>query len=65
MSNTKNTPVKASTHKLQFGQQETAFAKEDEVKSSNNADDKSKDVFSLFIKQHPALQNLINSSQSS
>jgi hypothetical protein len=47
-------------HKPQFGQQETTFVKNNEVKSSNNTNDQSKDTFSLFIKQHPAPQNLIN-----
>jgi hypothetical protein len=60
MFNIKNTPVETSMHKPQFGQQNTTFIKDDKVKSSNNTADKSEDVFSLFIEQCPAPQNLID-----
>jgi hypothetical protein len=59
MSNTKNTPAEATTHQPQFGQQEATFPK-DNNKSNNKTSSDGAEALLLFLKQHPALQNLIN-----
>jgi hypothetical protein len=59
MSNTKNTPAEATTHQPQFGQQKAAFPK-DNNKNDNKTSSNSTELLSLFLKQHPAPQNLIN-----
>jgi hypothetical protein len=59
MSNTKNTPAKATTHRPQFGQQEATFPKDDN-KSNNKTSSNGAEALSLFLEQHPALQKLID-----
>jgi hypothetical protein len=59
MSDTKNTPAEATTQRPQFGQQEAAFAKDDN-KSNNESSSDGAEALSLFLEQHPAPQNLID-----
>jgi hypothetical protein len=59
MSDTKNTPAEATTHRPQFGQQEAAFPK-DNNKNDNKASSNSVEALSIFLEQHPAPQNLID-----
>jgi hypothetical protein len=59
MSNTKNTPAEATTHRPQFGQQEATFPKDDN-KSNNETSSDGAEALSLFLEQHPAPQNLID-----
>jgi hypothetical protein len=59
MSNNKNTPAEATMHQPQFGQQETTFSK-DNNKNNDKTSSNSVEALSLFLKQHPAPQNLIS-----
>jgi hypothetical protein len=59
MSDTKNTPAEATTHRPQFGQQEATFPK-DNNKSNNETSSDGAEALSLFLEQHPAPQNLID-----
>jgi hypothetical protein len=59
MSNTKNTPAEATTHRPHFGQQEAAFPK-DNNKNNNKTSSDSVEALSIFLEQHSALQNLID-----
>jgi hypothetical protein len=59
MSDTKNTPAEATTHRPQFGQQEATFPKDDN-KSNNESSSDGAEALSLFLEQHPAPQNLID-----
>jgi hypothetical protein len=55
MSDTKNTPAEATTHQPWFGQQEATLSKNDNEASSDSVE-----ALSIFLKQHPAPQNLID-----